>query len=49
MLPQDIHQRLCEQCAREGVSLADLATALLERAVLEQSLQEEREDDAEDA
>lgn len=49
VLPKNINQRLCEQCLREGISLAELATALLERAVLEQSLREEHQDDAEDA
>lgn len=48
-LPDDIHQRLCEQAIREGVGVAELATALLEQAVAEQSLEHKQDDDARSA
>lgn len=49
LFPQEIYQQLSKQCAREGVSLAELVTDLLARTVLEQSLEEGLEDYARSA
>ena len=37
-LPQEVHQRLVERCVREGLTLSELANALLEQALFQHNL-----------